>query len=606
MRQCSLRLMSLQSLNSEIIQFSAIYNETVVGEPILLVTAPGTDPSVEIREFASEKLGKDQYVEIAMGEGQESKTLAALAEAGEQGHWLVLKNLHLVTAWLPILCQNMKRMQLHKSFRLWLITEPHPGFSSVLARSSLKIAYEVPQGIKNNILRTYSSWGTSYIEKLNPTGSRLFFILACIHALLQERRTYIPQGWSKSYEFNDTDFSTAIRLTVELMQTPNIQIQWNYLTGVCCDSVYGGRIENIQDLGILDSYLSQYFVDEALTHRWRPLGMSNSLPSYSNFQDYINSINQLSDRDLPSYFGLPENIQQAWEKTTSMDIISYLRNLNLEKHASAALLGDDLHKKLLPFMMLWKKLNQSQDFIRIPTPTPIIQKSLMENFISEEYCYAVTVVKKIHKTFSILNKLSKGAVPIEPKYLEVANDLLLYRTPKIWKKLWNGPDDPTKYLKTVMYKTGKIAMWNESRMEAVYERPVNLSSFFHPATFLSVFKQDFARRKNTAMDDLRLKSSWRHTPGDGVITITNLLIEGALFEGSNITDCHANSDSINVAPDCHLSWVNENKGENDKAIKLPLYETNTREDILAYLNVENNFRENNKWIQAGVAFYVTC
>uniref|UniRef100_A0A1Y1LY68 Dynein heavy chain C-terminal domain-containing protein n=2 Tax=Photinus pyralis TaxID=7054 RepID=A0A1Y1LY68_PHOPY len=107
-----------------------------------------------------------------------------------------------------------------------------------------------------------------------------------------------------------------------------------------------------------------------------------------------------------------------------------------------------------------------------------------------------------------------------------------------------------------MYKTGKIAMWNESRMEAVYERPVNLSSFFHPATFLSVFKQDFARRKNTAMDDLRLKSSWRHTPGDGVITITNLLIEGALFEGSNITDCHANSDSINVAPDCHLSWVN--------------------------------------------------
>ncbi|KAK5644082.1 hypothetical protein RI129_007927 [Pyrocoelia pectoralis] len=585
MRQCAQRLMSLQSLNPEIILFSSIYNETFVGEPILLVTAPGTDPSVEIRELAFDKMDKDQYVEIAMGEGQESKTLAALAEAATQGHWLVLKNLHLVTSWLPILCQNMKSVELHNSFRLWLITEPHPMFSSVLARSSLKIAYEVPQGIKNNILRTYTSWGASYVEKLNPTGSRLFFILSCIHALLQERRTYIPQGWSKAYEFNDTDFSTAIRLTVELMQSPNVQIQWNYLTGVCSDSVYGGRIENIQDLGILDSYLSQNFVDEALTHRWRPLGMANSLPSYSNFQDYLNAINQLSDRDLPSYFGLPANIQQAWEKTTSSEIISHLRNLNFDKRIS---------------------LNQAQDFIRIPTPSPIIQKSLMENFISEEYCYAVIVVKKIHKSFSILNKLAKGGVLIDAKYFEVANELLLYQTPKIWQKLWKGPQEPTKYLKTVMYKTSKIAAWKESSLETVFERPINLSSLFHPATFLSVFKQDFARRKNIAMDDLMLKTSWRHVMGDGIITITNLLIEGALFEGSNITDCLDNSDSINMAPDCHLSWITKgSKSEEEKAIKIPLYDTNNREDILAYLEVANNFKENNKWIQAGVAFYIT-
>lgn len=77
---------------------------------------------------------------------------------------------------------------------MWLITEPHALFSPVLAQNSLKIAYEVPHGVKNNLLRTYSAWGVSYIEKLNPTGSRMFFVLACVHALLQERRTYIPLG----------------------------------------------------------------------------------------------------------------------------------------------------------------------------------------------------------------------------------------------------------------------------------------------------------------------------------------------------------------------------------------------------------------------------
>lgn len=38
------------------------------------------------------------------------------------------------------------------------------------------------------------------------------FILAYFHALIQERRTYIPQGWSKEYEFSYSDLKVSVEI----------------------------------------------------------------------------------------------------------------------------------------------------------------------------------------------------------------------------------------------------------------------------------------------------------------------------------------------------------------------------------------------------------
>lgn len=78
-----------------------------------------------------------------MGEGQEASALKALDDASRLGKWVCLKNLHLVTSWLPALCQKIQSLTLHDDFRLWLVTEPHSHFSTVLIQACLKIAYEV-------------------------------------------------------------------------------------------------------------------------------------------------------------------------------------------------------------------------------------------------------------------------------------------------------------------------------------------------------------------------------------------------------------------------------------------------------------------------------
>lgn len=35
--------------------------------------------------------------------------------------------------------------------------------------------------------------------------ARLYFLLAWFHAIIQERLRYAPLGWTKKYEFNESD-----------------------------------------------------------------------------------------------------------------------------------------------------------------------------------------------------------------------------------------------------------------------------------------------------------------------------------------------------------------------------------------------------------------
>lgn len=178
----------------------------------------------------------------------------------------------------PRISNLNNRLILGFFFRMWLITESQNSFNLVLAQNSLKIAYEAPQGIRNNLLRTYATWGPDYFASLKPTAARIFFILACVNALLQERRNYIPQGWSKWYDFSDVDLIAAVKLTTPALAATNAQVPWKLLKGLCADAVYGGRIENIQDFSILESYLNQFFLDDVLSHRWKPFTLNNSIP----------------------------------------------------------------------------------------------------------------------------------------------------------------------------------------------------------------------------------------------------------------------------------------------------------------------------------------
>lgn len=135
--------------------------------------SPGADPSHELAEAAGKQIN---YREVAMGQGQAEIALAEISAAAKAGDWVCLKNLHLVTYWLPVLEKHINSIvqspnALNPNFRLWLTTEPHNGLPSTLLQTCLKLAYEVKlqaSAVSTNVYFNLQSYFQGPMSKYLP------------------------------------------------------------------------------------------------------------------------------------------------------------------------------------------------------------------------------------------------------------------------------------------------------------------------------------------------------------------------------------------------------------------------------------------------------
>ncbi|KAI6079846.1 Cytoplasmic dynein 2 heavy chain 1 [Aix galericulata] len=316
------KTLGIKELSPSPLNLKRLYKETLEIEPILIIISPGADPSQELQELASVERDTECYHQIAMGQGQADLAIHTLKECARNGEWLCLKNLHLVIPWLPVLEKELNTLQPQPNFRLWLTTEVHPEFTPVLLQSSLKITYEAPPGLKKNLLRTYESWTPEQINrKGNLSRAHSLFCLAWFHAVCQERRNYIPQGWTKFYEFSLSDLRAGFDIIDGLFEGSK-DFQWEFVHGLFENAIYGGRVDNYFDMRVLRSYLEQLFnsrVIGSLNARGKKISFlhSISLPNSCSILDYRHIIESLPEDDKPDFFGLPANIAHSSQRMIS-------------------------------------------------------------------------------------------------------------------------------------------------------------------------------------------------------------------------------------------------------------------------------------------------
>merc|ERR1719510_1135404 len=133
----------------------------------------------------------------------------AINTAVKSGRWVMLKNVHLAPSWLVTLEKKLHSLQAHANFRLFLTCEITPKIPVNLLRAGRIFTFEPPPGVKANLIRTFATIPGSRMMKSPNERARLYFLLAWFHAIIQERLRYSPLGWSKKYEFNESDLKVA-------------------------------------------------------------------------------------------------------------------------------------------------------------------------------------------------------------------------------------------------------------------------------------------------------------------------------------------------------------------------------------------------------------
>ncbi len=63
--------------------------------------------------------------------------------------------------------------------------------------------------MRANLVRTFSTVPAPRMCREPHERARLYFLLAWFHATIQERLSYAPLGWTKKYEFNESDLRMA-------------------------------------------------------------------------------------------------------------------------------------------------------------------------------------------------------------------------------------------------------------------------------------------------------------------------------------------------------------------------------------------------------------
>ena len=69
------------------------------------------------------------------------------------------------------------------------------------------------------------------------------------------------------------------------------------------------------------------------------------------------------------------------------------------------------------------------------------------------------------------------------------------QVPVSWYELWEGPEDPVHYLRSLVAKSLALGVWEEKgRANSLLQAgALDLSELFHPDTFFNALRQQTAR-----------------------------------------------------------------------------------------------------------------
>lgn len=563
----------------------ATVEATEASTPLLLITTAGADPSQELQSIAYHAIGRDRFHQLAMGGGQTDEALRLVHLAAERGDWVFLKNLHLVLSWVYTLQKEFHLLKPHKNFRLFLTTEAHNEFPSILLSQSLKVMIESPPGIKQNLIRTYNDWGKPLYESIAERQRELLFIAASLHAVIQERRSYIPQGWSKMYEVTTSDLKSATDI---ILRQSRQEVEWKTIRGLLESAIYGGKMETTFDTRILETYVRKFFDPVSLPHSKRqdPLFHGVRVPKGGlDYETFIDVIKKLPENDVPMLFSLPPNADRAVQQTAVRAFISDLLQLT-ESREETAMGRKEWAEKLTPILASWAELtaphadllsSNSASLIAMTNTKPI------EGFVVAELASAQKLVALVDQCMDDLRKVIDGVHLLTEGRRQEASYLIQGVVPPSWDGFFPGTDRILPWLQALLRRSIAILHWHQIE-SSLLKTSVNLSNFMRPRTFLNALRQETAHALHKPLVSLQLVAATSSSPPPHVpicVKIEGLLLQGATIDSNNLLQFVENADQPAAVPitNAYIGWAMKGL-DLPFSTPVPVYANSTKENFL--------------------------
>ncbi|OCH92714.1 dynein heavy chain protein 1 [Obba rivulosa] len=572
-----------------------VTDEIMPATPLSLVSVTGYDASYRVDSLVQNV--NVRCTPVAMG-SQEGFTLAdqAIATAARQGTWVLLKNVHLAPSWLGQLEKKLHTLNPHRNFRLFLTMEANPSIPVNILRQSRIIMNEPPPGIKANLSDSLRNIPVTRLSQGPAEKARLYFLLAWFHAVVQERLRYVPLGWSKIYDFNDSDMAAAFNVIDTWLNSiakgkANVDpaaIPWDAIRTLIKQSIYGGRVDSDFDQKILDAFVDALFTPSAYNVNFDLVPSSSGqeilgVPDGTKLEHFLTWVQGLPEREPPAWLSLPPTAERVIAVAQGNELLGKLRKTRMladdeDDVAATSTKGQTTQQPA------W--MRQLHDRCRewlgqLPANFNTLQsgdnQDPLYRLFHREGSIGSKLLAQVRRDLADIVKVCEGALKQTNHLRTLMSSLIKGTIPTHWRR----------------YKVSKamaVSEWipNFARRLAQLDHIATLDSLnnvevwlgglFFPEAYITATRQAVAHKRKWSLETLHLKLDIDRVNDPGAYIVDGLVLDGATWEGDKLA--LNNGETVRLNPS-QIRWVQaEDATTTEHTVNLPVYLNNDRSDVM--------------------------
>ncbi|XP_018619664.2 cytoplasmic dynein 1 heavy chain 1 isoform X1 [Scleropages formosus] len=615
---------------------SIVDSEVKPSTPVLMCSVPGYDASGLVRDLAAEQNKHITSISIGSAEGF-NKADRDINTAVKSGRWVMLENVHLAPGWLMQLEKKLHSMQPHASFRLFLTMEINPKVPVNLLRAGRIFVFEPPPGVKANMLRTFSSIPVARMCKAPNERARLYFLLAWFHAVIQERLRYAPLGWSKKYEFGESDLRSACDTVDTWLDDTakgrqNIspdKIPWAALKTLMAQSIYGGRIDNEFDQRLLNTFLDRIFTTSSFDSEFKLAIKVDGhkdikMPDGIRREEFIHWVEMLPDTQTPSWLGLPSNAEKVLLTTQGTDMMGKMLKMQMLEDEDDLAYETEKKKRTSsssdaqPAWMRTLRTTACNWLQLIPESVNPLKRTVenikdpLFRFFEREVKMGARMLQDVRQDLTDVVQVCEGKKKQTNVLRTLINDLVKGILPRSWSR-YTVPTSMTviQWVADFSERIKQLQMISQAAgtggAKELKNIHVCLGSLFVPEAYITATRQYVAQANSWSLEELCLEVNVTTSQGPA-LDACSFGIKGLKLQGAT---CGNNKLSLSTAistelPLTQLHWLKQGNAEKRNMVTLPVYLNFTRTDLIFTVDFDIATKEDpHSFYERGVAVLCT-